>query len=148
MKPHLYRFAQRELKWDMEGNIVLSQKRLIRPQTLTPRNYRNYFNVQSKNPDMILVPVLTIDSHTYKLFGFINYLNSRFIEKMCDYVEIRVMPPVCAEARPCIREYLALYNISESEYSQNSAYKNWQRSQQYINVKNHSNERNKQKHNS
>ena len=148
MKPHLYKFAQRELDWDTDGNIVLSKTRLMRPQTLTPRNYQRYFSQISKNKGMILVPVLTVDSRNYKLYGFINYMSRRFIEKMCDYVELRVMPPVCDGARSNIRKYLALYNITEEEYSQNSAYKAWQRSQQYINTKKYTNELNKQKQHS
>jgi len=121
--------------------LILSNTRLLRPHTLHPEKYRDYFIRQAYEKDMVLIPCVTIDSRLYKLYAFIQHVDDRFGEKMCDYIQIRVQQPIQMPAKTALREFLALYNIYESEYGSDTAYKRWQRSTQYKNLKN---ERSKQ----
>lgn len=103
----------------------------MRPVTLNSHNYRQYFKQKSESDNILLVPTLTIDSRLYKLYYFIQYLDDRFAEKMCDYVQVRALPPLSMPATVAIRNFLALYDITESDYAMETAYKRWQRSLQY-----------------
>jgi hypothetical protein len=133
---HLVKFIKHEMDWDDEGNLILTGKRLLRPARISAKEARHYFKNMAKNDQMQLVPALTVDSRLYKIYAFTKYVDSLFQEKMMNYVLIRALAPIYADIRPTIREYLALYEIYESEYSQNTAYKRWQRSKQYIHLKN------------
>lgn len=134
LRTHLVKYARREMEWK-DGCLVLTNKRLLRPATLNTAQCQDYFKRVSKQPGFEMVPVLTVDSRLYKLYVLVNWIDDSFSEKMLNYVEIRVLPPILQDIRPTIREFLALYEIYESDYSQNTAYKKWQRSKQYENYK-------------
>lgn len=125
----------KEMDWDDEGNLILTSKRLLRPARISAKEASYYFREIAKNSNMQMVPALTVDSRLYKLYAFTKYVDSLFQEKMMNYVQIRALAPIYADIRPTIRDFLALYDIYESDYSQNTAYKRWQRSKQYIHLK-------------
>jgi hypothetical protein len=141
LKPHLYKFVLREMEIK-DGCLILSNKRLLRPATLNPEQYRDYFQRKAYDEDLKMIPVLTVDSRLYKLYAFVQYVDERFSEKMCDYIQLRALPPINQPAKAALRAFMDLYQICESDYGSDSAYKRWQRSIQYKNLKN---ERNKQK---
>lgn len=131
LRPHIAKFVKQEFAFQ-NGHLFLSSKRLLRPADITPKNYQDYFVRIAYEEEMVMIPCMTIDSRLYKLYAFIQYLDDRFAEKMCDYIYTKVLAaPDQHEAKPALREFLALYDIYESEYGADTGYRRWQRSNQY-----------------
>ncbi|MFT7239219.1 MAG: hypothetical protein ACI93L_003319 [Cyclobacteriaceae bacterium] len=113
-------------EYSYKDGIIHIQHRVIPPKYSRSTVYRKYF--QEPNPDFIYIDVLTEDSKLYKLYGWINHIRERFTQRMVDYAAARY---ALQSTRKSIREFLVLYNITESEYAFDTAYKNWQRSKTY-----------------
>lgn len=131
LQPYLIKFAEKEFDWD-DGVLILTRKRLMRPASLNPDVYRQYFMYTSIGYPRILCK--TVDTRLYKLYYFVHYLQSRFFEKMCDRIECRVRAQG-QNQKQALFEFLAEYDITESEYAWESAYRLWQRSNQYRRLK-------------
>ncbi len=121
------------------GELVISQK-LFRPAHITTHKYRKYFKENIEDCNYELVPVLCRDSRLYKLYAFIQQMDDRFSECMCDFIMCRMMADSTVDAKNSLRDFLATYEITESDYSWETGYKRWQRSRQYKLVKRYKHE--------
>lgn len=126
--PHLVKFLERE--YPKNGEAFVIRRKIIPPRYNNPKQSREYFT----NPidGHVYIKVLTTDSRLYKLYAWVQHLHSRFNDKMVAYVDVRHGMMYTSVA---IRNFLALYNILESEYAYDTAYKAWQRSAEYRSIK-------------
>ena len=141
VSPHIKKYLESE--YPTRNGIIQIQQKIIPPKFGRTEAHRDYF---TNPPDHYLyIKVETYDSRLYKLYAWKGHVEHSFIQKMIDYVAARYRIMYTSEA---IREFLALYEITESEYSYETAYKNWQRSKTYklLKKKHPSHARNQQTH--
>lgn len=119
--PHLVKFL--EVECPKKGDAFIIRKKIIPPRYMNPRQYRRYFTHPSDR--YIYIKVVTNDSRLYKLYAWVQHIDHRFSDKMIDYVAARYGLQYDSDS---LREFLSLYDITESEYAHDTAYKKWQRS--------------------
>lgn len=122
--PHLKKFLDMEVKVS-DGAYVINRK-IIPPRFHNPRQYREYFKKPVRY--YIYISVLTSDSKLYKLYSWVQTIDHLFTDRLIQYVSVRYTIMSSSEA---VRQFLALYQITESEYAWETAYKKWQRSSAY-----------------
>ena len=123
--PHLVKFLEKEYDKNKQGVFVIRRK-VIPPKYYVPPQVRYYF--QHPPEGHVYIKVSTNDSKLYKLYAWIQHIDEHFSQLMTDYVSVRFDLQRVSDS---IREFLALYEITESEYSYETAYKRWQRSRKY-----------------
>ena len=85
------------------------------------------------------VTVLTKDSRLYKLYAWAQTIDHMFTKELETHVAakfgMRTLPGMLYRTSTAVRDFLAFYEITEEELSYETAYKKWQRTRSYQQIK-------------
>ncbi len=131
--PHLYKYILAKGKFSDQGEWLVKGRILLPPQ---PDQYYHdvYF---SRTEGKCQLTVLSRYSKPNQMYGLVRYYKNLFFDEMISYVVARHD----ADGQPTTTVWSALvaflrqYDIYESDYSMDNAYKYWQRSREYDEMK-------------
>ncbi len=135
-KPYLVKFLRAEYSWKtysvhgQETTYLQLNPRLWKPK-FSNRKWSKAFWRQP-HADKIWLDVETVDTNLEKLWLLKNQLEDDFYNRMIGYAAARYG---IMDSWGAIKQFLDQYGITESDYSMDSAYKRWQRSKTYKNLK-------------
>ncbi len=135
--PHLVKYLKHHHSKNANGFLILTNKVLLLPKTTSGGNHNNYFTSVHRKRNYPWMPVAAQTDNLSIFYNFIQVMDKRFRDEMCDRVYNGVLPPVNRSAAAMLRDFLDDYEITASEYDRERAYKMWQRSSKYKKLKIH-----------
>ena len=131
VKSYLHKFINKKYQEDFNSDGVLHLKKRVIAFKLDDRKSHLVY-LAKVDDDYKELELVTLTPRSDYLYAFVACMQKKFVDKMCDYIDVRYG---IIDVSQSIRNYLASYNIYESEYSFETAYKNWQRSCEYASIK-------------
>ncbi|MFY0628703.1 MAG: hypothetical protein JXR07_20590 [Reichenbachiella sp.] len=129
LKKYLFKYICKYYADDFKNGKLVVKKRMVSTKLDSRVDYKRYLErVDDKYRELI---ILSHDTRSDYLFSFVNHVRTSFNQSLVEYVYGNHHRMTYSAA---VREFLSSYQIYESEYSFESAYRTWTRSRLFKNL--------------